>query len=368
MGLAPDSPHPHYVLSVIYYNRNMYKEAEASIDEAIAMDPFNSSFYAQKSQICYRKRRWQDALNAAELGLEIDAEDVECVNIRAMTLVKLGRQADAAKTIDKALERDPENAFSHANVGWTLLEKGDYKNANEHFREALRLQPDLEWARQGVIESIKSQSIFYRWILGYFLWMQKLSSAGQWAFVIVGFVLYQVLLYTSERNEALSPYILPILVLYIGFVVLTWTANPLSNLILRLNKFGRLALSREEKMTSNLVALFFFPALGCALAYFIAFDFEFIIYAIICVLMIPPISTIFKCEKGWPRDAIITVSILLALIGLGSASLSILSRLSTGDLSGLLGGLSSITFLVFAIAALASQFLANYLVSVEVKL
>jgi len=64
-----------------------------------------------------------------------------------MALVKLGRREAAAATIGAALAKDPQNAHTHANQGWALLHHGDHARRLEHFREALRLDPELDWAR-----------------------------------------------------------------------------------------------------------------------------------------------------------------------------------------------------------------------------
>jgi hypothetical protein len=56
----------------------------------------------------------------------------------------LGRKGEAGSTIDGTLSREPENSFSHANKGWTLLEQGRRKEALAHFRESLRLEPGNE--------------------------------------------------------------------------------------------------------------------------------------------------------------------------------------------------------------------------------
>jgi Tfp pilus assembly protein PilF len=56
-----------------------------------------------------------------------------CTNLRAMALVKLGRNDDATRRSDDALQEDPENALTHANQGWALLYARDHRRALEHF-------------------------------------------------------------------------------------------------------------------------------------------------------------------------------------------------------------------------------------------
>lgn len=253
--LAPDLPFSHYVLARVLEARNRLSEAEAAIREAIELDPYDPDYFALLSSIRFQKHRWADALAAAEEGLAIDPEHVGCTNLRAMALTKQGRREQAGATIDAALARDPESAITHANQGWTLLERGEPKRAMEHFREALRLEPDLEWARVGIVEAMKARNIIYRWLLGYFLWMMKLPPRTQFAVIIGGYFGYRILNRVAANNPDLSPWIMPLLIAYIVFALATWLGDSLFNLLLRLDRFGRLALSREQIVASNWIGV-----------------------------------------------------------------------------------------------------------------
>ena len=101
-----------------------------------------------------------------------------------MALVRLGRKSEAVDTVNYALERDPESGFSHANQGWNCLHQNNPKQALDHFREALRLDPELEYAREGMVEALKARNPVYRAMLSYFLWMGRLSDRYQWGIVI----------------------------------------------------------------------------------------------------------------------------------------------------------------------------------------
>ena len=61
---------------------------------------------------------------AADRGLALDPEHANCLNLRAMALVQLGRKDEAARTLGSALADDPENALTHANQGWAYLHQG----------------------------------------------------------------------------------------------------------------------------------------------------------------------------------------------------------------------------------------------------
>ncbi len=232
-----------------------------------------------------------------------------------MALVKMGCKELAGATIDAALARDPDNAVTHANMGWTLLEKNDPAKALEHFREALRLDPTSEWARLGIIEALKARHLVYRLMLRYFLWMAKLSGKMQWGVIIGAYLLYRVLRGWAKANPDVAPFVWPVLVLYVGFVFLSWTAVPLFNLLLRLNRFGRLALSDEQIRASNWIGGCLLFVIVAAIAGVALDNLASLIAAIIALFWIFPLSATFNCAEGWPRNAMAGYTALLALLG-----------------------------------------------------
>lgn len=320
--LAPDFPFAHYAHARILYERNHHHEAQAAIEEAIRLDSSDADYFALLASIHFDQRRWSEALDAAEQGLKFDPEHIGCTNLRAMAMVKLGRKAEAGATIDTALARNPDNALTHANQGWTLLDKGAAKKALEHFREALRLDPDNEWARHGIVEALKARNIIYAVMLKYFLFMSKLSRRTQWMIILVGYFGNNALGSLARSNPALAPWVLPFRILYITFAVLTWTAYPMFNLMLRLNTFGRLALTPQQNIEANWVGASFFLALGslggCIM---MGFDSPWVMSLAVFGLLLLPLSGVFRCAEGWPRKTMIGIVVALTLIGLGAIGL-----------------------------------------------
>jgi tetratricopeptide (TPR) repeat protein len=354
--LAPDDSYSHYVLACVLGGSNRLREAEASIQEAIRLNPTDPDCFTRLAEICFAQRRWQDTLDAAEHGLQFDPEHIQAINLRAMALVKLGRQDAAGAALQTALERNPEDALTHSNQGWRLIEAGEYDKALEHFREALRIDPEVEWARQGIVEALQARNIIYRMMLRYFLWMMKLSGRAQWAVVIGGYVGYRVLQGLARNNPDLAPWITPLLILYIAFAIMTWVSVPLFNLLLRLNRFGRLALSREQIITSNWVGCCVAGAL-VSLGLYLGLDYGAgLLSALICAMLIPPISGVYKCDPGWPRTMAVLIALGLLACGLLSAGLLWSATFVEGDIRKVLGGLGFLLFWPFVLGAFASQF------------
>lgn len=318
VGLAPDLPFAHYALANVMVERNRFDEALAAINEALALNAHNPSYYALLAAIRFNMRQWPAALEAADRGLAIDPEHERCVNLRAMALVKLGRRSEAGAAIGAALARDPEDALTHANQGWTLLHQGNHRKAMEHFREALRLQPELQWARAGMVESLKARNPIYKVMLAYFLFMSRLSGRVQWGIIMGGYIGSQLLQSVAQSNPVLRPFVLPVILAYVAFAIMTWIADPLFNLLLRLDRFGRYALSRQQIWSANstgIVVLIALALLGGAWALSSSL---LLIAGLGAVIFMIPVVSIFKVPEGWPRYALIGYAAVLAILG-GSA-------------------------------------------------
>jgi len=250
----------HYVQGRVLCDLKRLREAEDAAQEAIRLDPTDANYLGLLASVAIARRRWAEALAAAERGLALDPEHNGCINLRALALTQLGRKQEAAEALGSALADDPENALTHANQGWALLHQGDHTRALEHFREALRIDPELMWAQAGIVEALKARYLLYRIMLRFFLWMGRQSALAQW-FVIIGFIFgRRILANLASQYPALAPILGPLLILSFAFLLLTWISSPLFNLLLRLNRFGRLALSRAQRIESTWIGLCFVPA------------------------------------------------------------------------------------------------------------
>jgi tetratricopeptide (TPR) repeat protein len=347
--LSPDADYGHFVLAHVLFRRNRYTEARAAIGEAIRIDPFNATYHGVLAGIQLAKRRWSDALSAAEAGLEIDPEDAMCANYRAMALVQLGRRKEAGHTLESSLSKDPDNADTHASQGWALLHAGDPSKAMEHFREALRLEPTSEFARSGIVEAMKARNPVYRVMLGYFLWFSKLGRGAQWGLIIGGYIAFRFVRRIADDRPDLAPYLWPFLGAYLVFAVLSWLSVPLFNLILRLDRFGRLALSRDQIIASNWVGGCLLTGIVFAFVGWIVDVNPLIGIGVVLLLLLFPLSGTFHCDVGWPRNAMAIATVVLAVLGFSMVA----AVESESKLAGILSALFVLGFIASTWAAVA---------------
>jgi tetratricopeptide (TPR) repeat protein len=351
--LDPELPRSHHILARILLERHRPDEALPPIREALRLAPDQPDHYALLAAICLEQRDWRGALEAAEKGLEHDAEHTGCTNLRAMALMRLGRHDEAGLTLAGTLARDPEDAWSHANQGWLLLQQNERRKALEHFREALRLQPGLDYARAGMVEALKSKNLVYALMLRYFLFMARLSHRAQWAIVGGGYIGYRLLGEVAEKNPDLRPWVMPLLIAYVVFAVLTWIAGPLFNLLLRLDRFGRHALSPDQVSASNWVGALIALALAGLAAWLFADRFLSLLGLLAAGyfgLLLLPVSAVFNCSPGWPRRTMVLYTLALAGVGFAAFVLIFLGQT-----------LAVQAIQVFLWGSLLSGFVANYL-------
>jgi hypothetical protein len=191
--------------------------------------------------------------------------------------------------------------------------------------------------------------------------MAKLSRRGQWMVILGVYFANRLLTQAARASESLAPWLLPLRILLAVFVLLTWTAQPLFNLMLRLNRFGRLALSREQIVESNWIGGALLLALLSLGAYLAAGRSEpLLLAAIVSGLLIIPLGGTFSISHGWPRTAMWVYTGMLALLGLASVSTT---TVTTADGFGKNLGV----FIVFLLGVVLSMWVANFLNGRRVK-
>jgi tetratricopeptide (TPR) repeat protein len=264
---GPEEPMAHYSFARVLLKRNRLREAREAINEALRLSPWNADYFATLGAIEAAGDKWEEVLKAAQQGLEAEPEHEACENLRAAALTTLGRRSEAGLTIQESLRRNPENAFTHANEGWRLLHVRQPEQAMVHFREALRLDPNMEWARRGIVEAMKARFFIYRMMLGFFLWIGRFPP-GTRLLLLIGMPIAQSVLQTTVASvPALEFLAFPMMLTYLLFVWMTWTSSALFNLVLMLNPFGRLALNREEKVQAIATGSCVAAALVCEILF-----------------------------------------------------------------------------------------------------
>lgn len=346
----PDNDYLLYLQSLFYFKADNMKEAEKFIRNAIAYDPHNADYFGLLAAIKINQKDWNEALEYANKGLESDPDNLQCLNTRSTALYKLDKKDEAYSTIQEALNKNPENELTHTNLGWSLLEKGDHKKALEHFREALKINPNYSYAKAGLVEGLKARYWFYRIFLKYAFWISNFKGRAQWVIIIGLYICIQVLDSVARKNPDLGLFLNPIIYLYTAFAISTWVITPLSNLFLRLNVYGRYALTKDQTTSSNFVGIAFaLSIIGFITALFTG-SVLFVMLGIYGIAMMIPLSSMYNAKKQSSRTILVIYTVGLALVGIGA----MYEFIATGDTGTLTN--------VFIFGVLIYQWVANALI------
>jgi tetratricopeptide (TPR) repeat protein len=232
IGLDPNYSGFHYIQAGILRDLERMGEARSAITEALRLDPEDADCHARLAAMQHDQGEFDATVKSAEQGLQSDAEHIGCMNLRLLGLVKLSRLDEAEADGQAALAKAPENPFSHMVLGWVALHRSRIPSALDSFREALRLQPDSAWAREGLIEALKARNGIYRLILQFDLWQTRLT--------------------TRQRVVFTGLLIIPqVRALYLLFIFAVSLSKPVFTYLLSLDPYGRLTLTQDEIMASR---------------------------------------------------------------------------------------------------------------------
>ncbi len=311
----PNESFAYYLLSSVKSIAREFVEAKQLIDKAIIIEPSNSEYHAYKANLFLQTKDYEDALTSANIGLQIDAENITSLNARSSALVGLGRRQEAFDTIEKSLATDPNNPDTHANLGWGLLHHGKSDDALTHFQAALKVDPMNDYAKAGMLEAMKAKFPIYRYFLQFMLWLGKMKGKNQWIFIIGSYIALRLLGTLAENNDALKPFLIPIIVLIVIFFISTWIFSPLMNLYLMTNKFGRYTLSDQQKNTSILVGLALLISLLALLVYILIKPNEGILaLALFSFLMMIPLGSMQIPENKEAQKKLKLATIIIGIL------------------------------------------------------
>ena len=165
-----------------------------------------------------------------------------------------------------------------------------------------------------MLEAIKASNPIYRVFLKYSFWMGNLTDKYQWG-VIIGFYLIVRLLRTvANNNEALKPILTPLVIVLALIAFSTWIIAPISNLFLRFNKYGQLLLDKNEKLSSNFVAISFVTFILGLLLYVTSSNQNMLTIAVFGFTMMLPFGTMFSPSKN--KYGLLIYTFALAIVGL----------------------------------------------------
>lgn len=336
IGIDPTNHFAHYLMGTIFLEKSKNKEARLSLNEAIRLAPEEADYHLAIAHLDFKEQKYEQAWQIIEEALSMDPEHVGCLNMKGRLAIKLNKKFDAENAFSAAFAKDPDNAHTHTNQGWAMLEKKNYKQALGHFREALRINPNSDFARSGLIEALKAKYWLYRYFLQFSFWMGNLSVKYRWG-LIIGLILVVKFL------PILAPF-------YLAFVFFNWFSEILFNSILRFNRFGKYALNQTELAYSNIFLVLIIGIFASIVGFILQPETIYIHSGVVSLGLLFPLAGTFGKEKTPARNKSIILGVILLLIGLSLLFLSYKYH----DLTGL-------AFNTFLIGTVGYTWLINFI-------
>jgi tetratricopeptide (TPR) repeat protein len=137
---APELPAAFFVLARACGQQGELAAAEAAVREALRLNPYEADYHAYVAQLHYLQGRPHAANGAAESGLFIDPQHLDCLLWRALAQEQLSHPT-ADSTFAELFYLEPNSALAHSRRGKQLIWRCEPTAAARHLTEALRLAP-----------------------------------------------------------------------------------------------------------------------------------------------------------------------------------------------------------------------------------
>jgi Tfp pilus assembly protein PilF len=147
----------HFYTGVAYYEKKMYKEAEAPLLKAISMKKNYADAYRILAAVYERlgnKKESEKYTGMAQAAGGKSAIDFYNDGIHAFNA---GKTDDAIASFEEAIKADPKMADSYYRLGLCYLNKNENENAIAALKKYIELRPDGKDAEtaKAIIDSLK---------------------------------------------------------------------------------------------------------------------------------------------------------------------------------------------------------------------
>jgi tetratricopeptide (TPR) repeat protein len=266
--LNPQEPQHIFCLAAILYEEGKQWEHQTSLDRKIS-DLFNPHAQNDRAVAC-----WESALNLLAESRQLNPEEINYVNLQTILLEKLNRSVSANRNIEEAISLNPENPIALKDYGWLLLQRGEYIKSTSYFRDALRIAPNLEPAKNGLLEALRSRLQIYRWVSATHKIPNTNFSLAQLSIALFFGSLLMSFVFLGVLQPILKPYLPSLIILIFNrlsvliglFSVICCLASLVApymfNWFLQFNDLGRQILTQVDIIRSSILGVAILTGIG----------------------------------------------------------------------------------------------------------
>lgn len=337
VALDPENAFIHAVLAICLIDGakpgqgGRLRKGLESAETAVTLDPDLALAHSVKSHGFLKLHRYAEAEDAARQALALDLTDTLATQVLSMALLGQRKDNDLKNLVEWQLQENPEDDSAHVSAGFRALHEGRYREANDHFREALRIDPSNGIARLGLVEAYRARSFIYRWLLQFSHFMRRFGeSNGRWI-MIGGYIVYRIAVSSLQgRHPALTGLLVGT---WLTFALWSFLARGIASCLMLTDRFARLAIQPKERWEGIVVGSFVLAALATLAVGITSGSFDYLFGALVLIFAAVPNAVAFSNDHHlgkWLYAAAAVVAGVCALtylaflvsVGLGGKQVS----------------------------------------------
>lgn len=300
LALDPESIRALHVVGLCYTHLGKEKQAKQVLDQAISIDPEEPFGHYYMSWFLGNTGKWKLALTSIERALELDPENATFESHRSKILLKLGRRAEAKSSSLHSLNLDSCAPNALSQLGTVLRQEGDVVGSMKAFRDALRIDPNDEEARKGLLEAIRSRFFLYRWLLNFELQMQRITPQFRSGFTILPLLSLRAMgaISKSQFDPLMKIFLMTICGIYLLFLFSLWFGPIILDALSAVDPELSQVLTRAQR-TWSMSLLWTFIIGFCSIVLGAGFNFDvFLILGVVLVLFFVILGAWYR-QNAW---------------------------------------------------------------------
>jgi tetratricopeptide (TPR) repeat protein len=139
----PENSEGYRMLGDFYFATGDTAKALAEYGSLHATHPSDEQVEKNYIQLLIIANHIDDARKLDDELLKANGNDTEALIYRGQIQLRDGHAADAATTLATAIKNDPDNGLAHYHLGVAFDQQGNTARAEQEWRAAARLRPDL---------------------------------------------------------------------------------------------------------------------------------------------------------------------------------------------------------------------------------
>ena len=142
IALQPNDTRAYFNLGCLYDQQGNLPEAISNYRQVIALEPKNLKAYSNLGAALFRENQLEDAVTAYRQALAIKNNWATLHNNLGQVFQAQGNLGEAFDSYRRAIKLEPNLALAHYNLGRLWLRKEDYDAAIACFRKVIALKPN----------------------------------------------------------------------------------------------------------------------------------------------------------------------------------------------------------------------------------